>query len=148
MLAEGSARSFQAQVPMELGREITLDVLRTEGLNALTTSGIEGLEAIRLAAVQVTYLNTFLDTKVYTAEDASDPSKIIPKTGILTGALLLFHFADTQHPIPVELQRPNTLIFPEDGHEKKIRRWLAASHFLGPPGDFCPGQKNAPFRQL
>ena len=31
MLAEGSARSFKAQVPMVGGRGITLEVLRTQG---------------------------------------------------------------------------------------------------------------------
>jgi hypothetical protein len=76
MLAEGSARSFKAQVPMESGQGITLEVLRSEGADALSTSGIEGLQAARLAAVEVTYQNTFHDVKVFTADDVFDASKI------------------------------------------------------------------------
>src|SRR4051812_22213817 len=99
MLAEGSARSFKAQIPRVEGRGITLEVLRTEGADALSTSGIDGLQAARLAKLEVTYQNTFRDVKVLTADDVFDALETekhqvmtIPKTGRLTGALLMLHF--------------------------------------------------------
>jgi hypothetical protein len=147
MVAEGSARSFQAQVPRVGGRGITLEVLRTEGADALSTSGIEGLQAARLAKLEVTYQNTFRDVKVLTADDLFDTLETekhqvmtIPKTGRLTGALLMLHFADSPNPTPVEIHVPDLFIFPEDGHANQIRRWFASSHFVQPISEASSGE--------
>jgi hypothetical protein len=147
MIAEGSARSFKAQVPMGGGRGITLEVLRTEGADALSTSGIEGLQVARLAKVEVTYQNTFHDVKVFTSADVFDALETekhqlmsIPKTGKLTGALLMLQFADSPNPVPVEIKVPNLFSFPEDGHANQIRRWFASSHFVRPNSEDGAGE--------
>ncbi len=147
MLADGSARSFKAQVPMVSGQGISLEVLRTEGRDALSTSGIDGLQAARLSKVEVTYQNTFHDVKVFNSGDVFDALETekhqvmnIPKTGKLTGALLMLHFADSPKPIPVEIQVPDLFIFPEDGHADQIRRWFASSHFVQPISEHGAGE--------
>src|SRR3954470_14966824 len=102
MVADGSARSFKAQVPMVKGRGISLEVLRTEGPGALSTSGIEGLKAARLHKLEVTYENAFHDIKVFNADDVFEAVKTeksqmmpVPKTGRITGAVLMLEFDDS-----------------------------------------------------
>src|SRR3954471_9787610 len=101
MLAEGSARSFKAQVPMESGRGITLEVLRTEGADALSTHGVEGLVKARLSRVAVTYENSTHQTDIIDALDIlklpnDKPSTLpLPRTGIITEARVLLEFADS-----------------------------------------------------
>src|SRR4051812_15456824 len=147
MLAEGSARSFQAQVPRVAGRGITLEVLRSEGADALSTHGVEGLLKARLRRVAVTYENSIHQTDITDAMDVlklphDTPGTLpIPRTGVITEATVLLEFADSNKPIPVDLRLPNIIIFPEDGHANHIQRWVATSHFVQNPnqdgaGDF------------
>jgi hypothetical protein len=131
---------FKAQVPRVGGRGITLEVLRTKGADALSTSGIKGLISARLTEIQLTYENTFHEVKVLSAEDLfgalhqKKPDILpLPKTGDITAVAFQLQFDDAPDPITVRLQLPNVSVFSDDGHANQIRQWLASSHFIQPP---------------
>ena len=138
----GEKQRTDVPVPKNLVEANALDRLRTEGPDALITTGIEGLVEITLREIEITYYNECRYRIVVCADDIFRAwqrdkfhADLIPKTGSVTRASFALRFADAHEPLVVELCIPNLLIFREDCHADLVRRWVAQSHFLSAAAD-------------
>src|SRR5438093_12025593 len=95
---------------------LTLEPLRTDGLDALDSEGLEGISQITLVEIEVAWEDEFQEVIVRKAADifgcaaaAGGLYDPIPKTGCQVRAVFRLHFSDSaaQH-IPVHLP-PNRL---------------------------------------
>ena len=96
----------------------TLEPLRTEGPDALDSSGIEGIVRIVLREIEVDLENGNHEVITRAATDlfegganTSACPEAVPKRGTLARAVFELQFAGSAKPRPVEVRPPNTLKF-------------------------------------
>ena len=115
---------------------LTLEPLRTDGLDALDSEGIEGISQITLVEIEVAWENEFQEVIVRKAADIFgcaaaegglyDP---IPKSGCLVQAVFLIQFAESAERQMVQLRPPGTLEIGPYPNAGLVERWLLTRGF-------------------
>jgi len=115
---------------------LTLEPLRTDGLDALDSEGLEGISHITLVEIEVAWENEFQAVIVRKAADifgcaaAEDgPYDPIPKSGRLVQAIFLIQFCEPAEPQIVHLRPPSTLRIGTDLNVSLVEQWLLARGF-------------------
>ena len=115
---------------------LTLEPLRTDGLDALDSEGLEGISQITLVEIEVAWENEFQEVIVRKAADIFgcaaaegglyDP---IPKSGCLVQAVFLIQFDQSAERQIVQLRPPGTLTIGANPNADLVERWLLTRGF-------------------
>lgn len=115
---------------------LTLEPLRTDGLDSLDSEGLEGISQITLVEIEVAWENEFQEVIVRKAADIFgcaaaegglyDP---IPKSGCLVQAVFLIQFAESADRQIVQLRPPSTLKIGLNPNADFVERWLLTRGF-------------------
>src|SRR6266853_2058339 len=115
---------------------LTLEPLRTDGLDALDSEGLEGISQITLVEIEVAWENEFQEVIVRKAADIFgcaaaegglyDP---IPKSGCLVQAVFLIQFGESAERHMVQLRPPSTLNINTNPNSGLVEQWLLTRGF-------------------
>src|SRR6266478_1263537 len=115
---------------------LTLEPLRTEGLDALDSEGLEGISQITLVEIEVAWENEFQEVIVRKAADIfgcaaaeGDLYDPIPKSGSLVQAVFLIQFGESAERNMVQLRPPGTLKIGPYPNAGLVERWLLTRGF-------------------
>ena len=109
----------------------TLEPLRTEGAEALDTSGLDGLHKVVLRELEIAWNGGRHEVITWEAEDIfrSAPASLAPHDGTLARAAFDFHFAGSPKPRPVQIRLPNLLKLGRHCDLRLVDRFLCERGF-------------------
>jgi hypothetical protein len=114
----------------------TLEPLRTDGPDALTPEPSEGITAVRLRQLEVSWDDLFKRILIIKSDDLfnsttadGDPNPI-PHGPNLTQATIEIQFADSTAPESVEIRPPKVLKCDYPRDTTRIKAFLSKHHFL------------------
>ena len=115
---------------------LTLEPLRTDGLDALDSEGLEGISQITLVEIEVAWENEFQEVIVRKAADIfgcaaaeGRPYDPIPKSGCLVQAVFLVQFGESAERQVVQLRPPGTLKIGTNPNAGLVELWLLTRGF-------------------
>jgi hypothetical protein len=118
---------------------VTLEPLRAEGPDALSTDGFEEISRIVLVEIEVAWDNEFRSAAVRKADDifgcaaaeegAYDP---IPREGRLVQAIFALECNNIAEPQYVQVRPPGAVTVSENCDVTGLERWLLKSGFALP----------------
>ena len=119
-----------------LHNRLTLEPLRTDGLDALDSEGLEGISQITLIEIEVAWENEFQEVIVRKAADIfgcaaaeGGPYDPIPKSGCLVQAVFLVQFGESAERQVVQLRPPGTLKIGTNPNAGLVELWLLTRGF-------------------